>query len=158
MYEVILNSEEQTNQLAYKLGKYIHQKALIILTGDLGAGKTTFTKSLARGLGVKEKVNSPTFTILKEYDSGRKMLYHIDAYRLEGNDDDLGLEEFLDQDAVCVIEWPNYIEHLIPTCRLEITIHYIDPTSRKINFYPIGEYYEKLCKEVLNEYTCNGYI
>ncbi|WP_041138150.1 tRNA (adenosine(37)-N6)-threonylcarbamoyltransferase complex ATPase subunit type 1 TsaE [Beduini massiliensis] len=149
MYKVTLNSVEETNSIALKLGQAINGHAVILLTGDLGAGKTTFTKGLAKGLGVKEIVNSPTFTILKEYHSGRLPLYHFDAYRLEDGYEDLGFGEYIDSDALSVIEWPIYMQEDIPEEYLEINLQYIDEQTRTIEFIPHGLAYETLCKEVL---------
>ena len=127
-----------------------------IISGFLGAGKTTFTASLAKGLGVKEIVNSPTFTILKEYDSGRLPLYHFDAYRLEGQSEDLGFEEILDSEDVCVVEWPEFLEDILPQERLAITIKRIDDSKREFVLNPIGEKYEELVKEIDYENNYHG--
>lgn len=139
---------EQTQSLGIALGKYLFPHALITLTGDLGAGKTTLTKSIAKGLGITQIVNSPTFTILKIYESGRIPLYHFDAYRLEDASEDLGFEEYIDGEGICVIEWPMYIEDILPEERLEIEISYIDEVTRTFTLKPIGSRYEALCQEV----------
>ncbi len=149
MYKVTVNSVEETSRIALKLGQAIKEHTVILLTGDLGAGKTTFTKGIAKGLGVKEIVNSPTFTILKEYHSGRLPLYHFDAYRLEDGYEDLGFGEYIDSEALSVIEWPMYMQEDIPEEYLEINLQYIDEQTRTIEFVPHGFAYETLCKEVL---------
>lgn len=149
MYEIKLNSLEETKSLAKKIGEHIHQKMIILLTGDLGAGKTTFTQNLAIGLGVKEIVNSPTFTILKQYVSGRLPLYHIDAYRLEGSEEDLGFSEYMEEEAVVVIEWPQFIEEDIPSEYIRIHISYVDETSRQMKIEAVGQVYESFLMEVL---------
>ncbi len=149
MYKVTVNSVEETSSIALKLGQAIKEHTVILLTGDLGAGKTTFTKGIAKGLGVKEIVNSPTFTILKEYHSGRLPLYHFDAYRLEDGYEDLGFGEYIDSEALSVIEWPMYMQEDIPEEYLEINLQYIDEQTRTIEFVPHGFAYETLCKEVL---------
>lgn len=148
MYKKIVHSLEETNNLGFKIGAMLHDQTVILLTGDLGAGKTTFTKALAKGLGVKEIVNSPTFTILKEYDSGRLPLYHFDAYRLEDSYSDLGFDEYIHDKAVSVIEWPMYMMEDIPDTYLKIEIHTLDEYVREMIFIPIGKYYEKLCEEI----------
>lgn len=102
------NSREETQALAYKLGASLNKGITILLIGDLGAGKTTFVQGLAKGLDVKSKVNSPTFVIMKEY-QGRIPLIHIDAYRLEGIDQDLGFDDYSEDEVVKVIEWPQYL-------------------------------------------------
>ena len=95
---------------------------------------------------IKKIINSPTFTILKQY-QGRLNLSHFDAYRLEGQDDDLGFEEIFDSDDVCVVEWANFIEDILPTERLEIEIKKIDENAREFIFRAIGSRYEQLLEE-----------
>lgn len=148
MYKITVNNVEETRAMALKLGQQINNHTVILLTGDLGAGKTTFTKGIAEGLGVKEIVNSPTFTILKEYHSGRIPLYHFDAYRLEDGYEDLGFSEYIESKALSVIEWPMYMQEDIPNEYLEINILYMDEQTRTIEFVPHGNHYEELCKEV----------
>ena len=138
---------EETRKLAAELGRKLDKGSLIILSGDLGAGKTTFTQGLARGLDIKGKVISPTFTIMKVY-RGRLPLYHIDAYRMEGIDQDLGFEEYMEDDGVCVIEWPNFIFDIIPDERLQIDISFIDEDRRKLTFSAKGKKYEKIMEEL----------
>ncbi len=116
---------------------------LITLDGDLGAGKTTFTKGIGQGLQIKRVINSPTFTILKQY-RGRLQLSHFDAYRLEGQDNDLGFEEIFDSDDVCVVEWPEFISDILPEKRLEIQINKIDENARKFVLKAIGKEYVQL--------------
>ena len=129
----ITHSAQETKQMATKLGRNIKQGILITLQGDLGAGKTTFAQGLAKGLDIEKTVNSPTFTISKIY-HGRLNLIHIDAYRLEGLHQDLGFDEFFDPQWVCVIEWPKYIEDILPKDRLDIRIERIDEFSRRFHF------------------------
>jgi tRNA threonylcarbamoyladenosine biosynthesis protein TsaE len=97
---------------------------LIILVGDLGAGKTAFVKGLVAGLGSPDPVTSPTFTIAQRYDGGRLTVHHLDAYRLAGPEEaaDLALDELLDDDAVTVIEWGDRLQGILPVDRLEIAI------------------------------------
>ncbi len=112
-YKIRTTSLEQTQDIAYKIGKWVSNGMILTLEGDLGAGKTTFTKGLAKGLGINRNVNSPTFNIIKEY-QGRIPLYHMDVYRLESGGDDIGLDDYLFGDGVCVIEWASRIEDLLP--------------------------------------------
>ena len=109
-------SPEQTESFGYELAKSLCGGDVIALTGDLGAGKTCLTRGIARGLGSTSHVSSPTFTIVNEYDGGRLMLFHFDTYRLSGPDDFLmsGLDEYFYRDGVCVIEWADRIEDLLP--------------------------------------------
>ena len=140
---MITKTVSETKEVAKKLGSHINQKTIILLRGDLGAGKTSFTQGLAQGLGVARTVSSPTFTIMKVY-QGRLPLYHIDAYRLEGINQDLGFEDQLDEKAVCVIEWPEYIEEILPEEHLEIRMNYLSENEREILFQAKGEYYREL--------------
>lgn len=149
MESFIVSSVEQTQKIASLIGQKIKPNSVITLTGDLGAGKTTFTKGLAQGLGIKERISSPTFTILKIYESGRLPLYHFDAYRLENGYEDLGFEEYIDDQGVSVIEWPIYMEEILPKQRLEIEILNIDEQTRQLILKPEGQKYHQLCKEVL---------
>ncbi len=158
MCTLMMNDVKATQDFGYRLGSLINKRTVILLTGDLGAGKTTFTASLAKGLGVKEIVNSPTFTILKEYDSGRLPLYHFDAYRLEGNEQDLGFDEYIDDEAVSVIEWPMFMQEDLPDEYMQIEIKRIEDDKRQMKITCVGKEYGKLCQEALNENISNGYF
>lgn len=140
------NSGKETQDIAYQLGKKIQEPIVLLMRGDLGAGKTTFTQGLAKGLQIQQTVNSPTFTILKIY-QGRLPLYHIDAYRLEGVSQDLGFEEYIDSDGVCVIEWPMYIEELLPREYLDIELLHDGEDCRTMRITAYGEKAEKLLEE-----------
>lgn len=132
MIEIITHSKEETQELAYKLGQSFKQGMTILLIGDLGAGKTTFTQGLAKGLGVTSKVNSPTFVIMKEYE-GRIPLVHIDAYRLEGVQQDLGFEDYTEEEVVKIIEWPQYYYESLEDKNV-IRLERLDENSRLIQF------------------------
>lgn len=147
IYTVNVHSPEETEEFAAHLAALLKMQDLLTLEGDLGAGKTTFTKGLAKGLGVTRMVNSPTFTILKQY-SGRINLNHLDVYRLENSDEDIGFDEVFESDAVSVIEWAKFIEDYLPDDRLEITIIRQSDENREIQLHPIGQRYETLCKEL----------
>ncbi len=142
------NSALETKELAYKIGLLLKQGSLLILKGDLGAGKTTFTQGLAKALEIKRTVSSPTFTIMKVYE-GKMPLYHIDAYRLEGITQDLGFEEMFEDDGVCVVEWPVFIENILPKNRLEIEILNGDGDERFITLIAKGERYEKVLEDLV---------
>lgn len=142
MKEVRVTSLEETNQLAEKIASKLSVPALITLSGDLGAGKTTFTKGLAKALGINATITSPTFTILKSYEE-EVTLHHIDAYRLEGIVQDLGFEEIFDEDAICVVEWFDYIEYALPKDRLQISIS-LDGDDRIFKLEAVGERYTAL--------------
>lgn len=118
-----IHSIEETREFARKIAKLIENHTLVItLDGDLGAGKTTWTKELGKALGVKNVINSPTFTILKSYKQGNgQPFHHIDAYRLEGISQDLGFEDCFDE-GICVIEWSHFMEDQLLDDRLCISI------------------------------------
>lgn len=146
--KVITNSVEETHELGKKIAEFSKPNMVFLFDGDLGAGKTTLTQGIAKGLGVKRIVTSPTFNILKIYNDGRMPLYHIDAYRLEGCHQDLGFDEFLDDDGITVIEWSEYVPSLVPENRLIVTIHLLDEDRREFTFTAYGEAYEKLLEEI----------
>ncbi len=139
---MLSKSEKETIDLGYKIGKKLQKGMCITLVGDLAGGKTTFTKGIGKALNIKEVINSPTFTILKIYNGDIK-LFHIDAYRLEGCEYDLGLDEYLDE-GVMIVEWPIYYKDYLPKEYLEISFKYIDDNTREIIFNPIGDKYKEL--------------
>lgn len=139
---MLSKSEKETIDLGYKIGKKLQKGMCITLVGDLAGGKTTFTKGIGKALNIKEIINSPTFTILKIYNGDLK-LFHIDAYRLEGCEYDLGLDEYLEE-GVMIVEWPIYYKDYLPDEYLEISFKYIDDNTREINFNPIGDRYKEL--------------
>src|SRR5690625_2174104 len=154
MYEIVTRDEKETKKLGKLLAQNIDKGDVITLDGDLGAGKTTFTKGVAEGLGVKRTVNSPTFTIIKEYEGDLLPLYHMDVYRLENSDEDIGFDEYFSGDGVTVVEWATFIEDFLPRQRLNIHIEVIDETKRKIvcqtNDETIGKQLDKLKEQVTN--------
>ncbi|HOF65250.1 MAG TPA: tRNA (adenosine(37)-N6)-threonylcarbamoyltransferase complex ATPase subunit type 1 TsaE [Bacilli bacterium] len=150
-YSFVTNNEKETEKVGALIAPYLTSNSVITLTGDLGAGKTTLTKGLASGLNIKERVISPTFNILKCYFKADIPLYHIDAYRLEDNDADIGLLEYIDGDGIAVIEWPVFIKELIPCSFLEINITILDLNRRQILVKAIGTKYEKII-EIIKEH------
>ncbi|MBW8350714.1 tRNA (adenosine(37)-N6)-threonylcarbamoyltransferase complex ATPase subunit type 1 TsaE [Bacillus sp. IITD106] len=149
-FELKSNSPEETYAIAKSLGKLLKKNDILLLEGDLGAGKTTFTKGLASGLDIHKNVNSPTFTIIKEY-NGRLPLYHMDVYRVEDAFEDLGLDEYFYNDGVTVIEWAHIIEEQLPPEHLSVYIYRNGDDERLLKFVPVGARYEALCKELFNE-------
>ena len=143
---ITFQTEQEMIDFGEKLATYMFPNFILTLKGDLGAGKTTFTKGIGKGLEIKKVINSPTFTIVKIY-HGKMTLYHFDAYRLEGQDDDLGFEEIFDSDDICVVEWANYIEEILPVQRLEVIIKKIDESVREFTFKAIGHRYEQLMED-----------
>ena len=146
MKQITVYSLEDTARLGLKIAEMIKPGMLLTLSGDLGAGKTTFTKYLGKGLGVKKTINSPTFTILKIYQGSKMPMYHMDAYRLEGISQDLGFEEYFEDDGLCVIEWPHFIENQLPNECLDIVItrEAEKEEERRFTFTPIGRRYEEI--------------
>lgn len=132
--EIICKDLSQTYQLAQKIASCLSRGDVLTMNGNLGAGKTSFAQGVALGLGVKDKVNSPTFNILKCYFDGRLPFYHIDAYRLEDKvNNNIGLEEVIEGDGVCLIEWGIYIPNLIYN-NLDVNIEILQDGSRKYIF------------------------
>ena len=144
--EIITNNYNETIELGYQLGKLAKSNMIFCLNGTLGAGKTTLTKGIGQGLGIKKVISSPTFTIMKIY-QGIIPLYHLDCYRLEGLNQDLGFEEYLDDDGLAVVEWSDSIKNLIDEY-LEINIEYLSDDQRKITLLAYGLKYENLLKEL----------
>lgn len=128
---IVVNSPEETMAFARKLGSSLVPGSILTLEGDLAAGKTTFTKGLALGLGITEMVDSPTFAIVKEYE-GKTPLYHMDVYRLDGDSDIDFLLEYFDRDGVCVIEWASIIKEDLPQDRIDVTINRLEADAREI--------------------------
>lgn len=121
-----LDSEDATRTLGLEIADALEPGDVVALIGDLGTGKTALTKYIAEGLGVKEEVSSPTFTIIREYKSGRLPLYHFDVYRLGSGEDllDTGAEELIDGDGACVIEWADIVADALPADSLVVSLGY----------------------------------
>ena len=137
--ENITHSPEETFAIGVEFSKQILPGSVLCFKGDLGAGKTVCIKGICAGLGVTEHVTSPTFTLINEY-NGRLPIYHFDFYRIQSDYDvvDLGLEEYFDGDGVCLIEWPDVIESLLPKKRYEFRLKWdpsFDPEKRSIAVY-----------------------
>ncbi len=147
-YEFISKHPEDTMEFSKRLATLLQPGDVIALEGDLGAGKTTFTKGLAIGLEIHRNVNSPTFTIIKEY-QGRLPLYHMDVYRVEDSFEDLGFDEYFEGDGVTVVEWAHLIESQLPSELLTISLFLGENGSRRFVLEPKGKRYEELCKEIL---------
>ncbi|GLB61962.1 tRNA (adenosine(37)-N6)-threonylcarbamoyltransferase complex ATPase subunit type 1 TsaE [Cytobacillus sp. NCCP-133] len=148
-FEFISNQPEDTMNFSKRLGSILQPGDVLALEGDLGAGKTTFTKGLAQGLGITRNVNSPTFTIIKEY-QGRLPLYHMDVYRMEDSFEDLGFDEYFEGNGVTVVEWAHLIDDQLPDELLTIYLYLGENGSRKLVLEPKGKRYEVLCKEFLS--------
>ncbi|WP_117149620.1 MULTISPECIES: tRNA (adenosine(37)-N6)-threonylcarbamoyltransferase complex ATPase subunit type 1 TsaE [Paraliobacillus] len=147
-FEIITHTSEETTRLAEKLAILLRPGDVVTLKGDLGAGKTTFTKGIGAGLGVRRTINSPTYTIVKEY-VGELTLYHMDVYRLEDSEEDIGFDEYFNGNGISIVEWPQFIQPFLPEARLDISLEVIDDLKRKITFYPKSADFQRLCEELL---------
>lgn len=147
-----IKNQQETGRLALKLASLAEAGDMYCLSGDLGAGKTTFTQYFAKGLGVEDYVTSPTFTILQEY-QGKLPLYHFDVYRITDpyEMEDIGYEEYFYGEGVCVVEWPSLIEAVLPEHYLKINMTVEDEFERKICFEATNDYYRKKIEELLKE-------
>lgn len=123
---LILRTPEDTEALGKRLADLLKPGSVVALIGPLGAGKTALTQAVARGLGVTERLSSPTFTVVQEYRSGRIPLYHFDVYRVNDPDDlfELGFEEYLHGDGACFIEWADLVEDMLPEDTIHIRLDY----------------------------------
>lgn len=148
-YKVTTRDESETIELAQNFESEKFPNMIICLEGDLGSGKTVFTKGIAQSLGIEEVITSPTFNIIKEYSSGEMPLYHMDVYRLDGKIETLGIEDYFRKDGIVVIEWADSIADYLPEERLEIKIKIIDENTRLFIIKPYGRHYEELCEAVL---------
>lgn len=153
MLRIPLKNETETIALGKCLGRFLNAGDLIVMEGDLGAGKTTMTKGIGEALGVTKVINSPTFTILKVY-QGRLPLYHFDVYRLEGNDDDLGFDEYFEGDGVCVVEWAQFLGDQLPKHYLRIQLNHQED-GRMCELEGVGGRYQELEKEVSHAISCD---
>ena len=148
-YKFTSRCEEDTLELAENIESEKFPGMLICLNGELGSGKTVFVKGFAKALGIEETVTSPTFNLVKEYNESEMPLYHLDVYRLDEDDKSIGLSDYLNQDGICIIEWPEMVQDQLPDERLDVKIKVIDDDTRVLVFTPYGQQYEELCEAVL---------
>lgn len=158
--DLISHSARQTRELGAALARRLRPGDLILLSGSLGSGKTTFIQGLASGLGVVDHVSSPTFTLVAEYagmvdDDSAVTLYHIDLYRLESDGEDLlsfGLDEYLeDPDAICAVEWPQRAPGMLPDQWLLVELEPVADTKRRARFIGHGGRYGEVVKQLRSE-------
>lgn len=156
--DIQINDPGETEVIAKIIGSVAESGDTIILTGDLGAGKTTMTKGIALGLGIRQMIKSPTYTIIREYQEGRLPLYHMDIYRVENGAEDLGLEEYFEGDGLSVVEWGKLLGEFLPVDYLDITIakDSEDTEKRVLSIQAIGlqaeEFLERIQKK-MEEHT-----
>jgi len=147
-YKFTSNSDLDTIELAQNIESEKFPNMVICLYGDLGSGKTLFTKAFAKSMGITDNITSPTFNIIKEYE-GECKLFHMDVYRLNEVNQDLGIPEYFKKKGVTIIEWADLIEDILPKKRLDIKIKILDENKRVFQIIPRGEEYEDLCERVL---------
>ena len=147
-YKFTSHSEYETLELAQNFESEKFPNMIICLNGELGSGKTVFVKGIANALGIQDTITSPTFTIIKEYD-GELPLYHLDVYRLDGETQGIGIEEYFSKGGVVVIEWADTISQILPKERLDIKFKVVDENKRVLIITPYGQQYEELCEAVL---------
>jgi len=149
-------SSDQTHKLGQIIGELSRAGDIILLSGPLGAGKTCLAQGIAKGMDIHENTASPSYVLLREF-SGRIPLYHLDLYRLEFNEiGELGLDDYLYGQGVCVIEWAERGQYLLPAHHLQLTLNYSNDTTRLISIEPHGEHYVRMAENVSNSYnSCN---
>ena len=148
-HKITTHNEKETLELAQNFESEKFPNMVICLDGELGSGKTMFTKGIANGLGIEEVITSPTFTIIKEYLDGEMPLYHMDVYRLDGDTSEVGIEDYYTKGGIVVIEWANTIKDVLPEERLDIKFKISGENSRTLIITPHGQKYEELCEAVL---------
>ena len=146
-YKITSHSDNETIAIAQNIESEKFPNMVICLNGDLGSGKTMFTKGFAHAMGIDD-ITSPTFTIIKEY-VGELPLYHMDVYRLNEDDDTIGIKDYFNKGGVTIIEWADVIKNKLPEKRLDIKFKVIDEDTRVLVFMPHGEEYEEICSAVL---------
>ena len=147
-YKITSYNERDTAELAENIESEKFPNMVICLIGDLGSGKTVFVKGFAKSLGITETITSPTFNLIKEYNSGEMPLYHMDVYRLEDAREDIGIEDYYDKSGITIIEWADMIKDRLPEERLEIKFKIIDENTRVLVLTPYGRQYEEICEVV----------
>lgn len=145
----ISKSIEDTLTLAENIESEKFENMAICLDGELGSGKTVFVKGFAKALGIEDNITSPTFNIIKEYYSGELPLFHMDVYRLDEVEEDIGIRDYFKKNGVTIIEWSEMIKKDLPDERLEINFKIIGEDTRVLVFNPIGKIYEDLCESIL---------
>ncbi len=148
-YKYTSRNEKDTISLAQNIESEKFPNMVICLNGELGSGKTVFVKGFASSLEIFENITSPTFNIVKEYHNGELPLYHIDAYRLEDQKENIGISDYFDKDGVTIIEWAELIEDELPSERLDIEFRIKDENTRILILKPHGKMYEDICESIL---------
>ena len=148
-YKYTSRSVDDTIRIAQDIESEKFPNMVICLYGELGSGKTVFTKGFASAMEIEETITSPTFNIIKEYTSGEIPLYHMDVYRLEDTDETIGFNDYFNKGGVTIIEWADIIKDKLPEKRLDIKFKFVDEDTRVLVLIPHGEEYEEICNAVL---------
>ena len=148
-YKYTSRSIDDTMELAENIESEKFPGMVICLDGELGSGKTVFVKGFAKSLGITENITSPTFNLIKEYESGELPLYHMDVYRLEGKCETIGFDDYFKKEGICIIEWSDMICDCLPEERLQIDFKLIDENTRVLVLKPYGQKYIDLVESVL---------
>ncbi|CAD2081641.1 tRNA (adenosine(37)-N6)-threonylcarbamoyltransferase complex ATPase subunit type 1 TsaE [Jeotgalicoccus coquinae] len=154
MHTLKLNSLADTKQLAEILAGEISGGTVIMLSGDLGSGKTTFSQFLGKYLGVKRHMTSPTFNIIKSYNTNADLkLHHMDCYRLEDSEEDLGFDEYFNDSDIALVEWPQFIAEFLPEDVISININYESENERFVTIEGTGDSNIKIAEDVYDKFT-----
>jgi tRNA threonylcarbamoyladenosine biosynthesis protein TsaE len=148
-YKYTSRCEEDTMEIAENIESEKFPGMVICLNGELGSGKTVFVKGFAKALGITDTITSPTFSLVKEYMDGEMPLYHMDVYRLDETNNNIGISDYFNKDGVCIVEWPEMIQDQLPEERLDVKIKVVDDETRVLVFTPYGQQYEDLLTAVL---------
>ena len=148
-FKYISKNIDDTLTLAENVESEKFENMVICLDGELGSGKTVFVKGFAKALGIDDNITSPTFNIIKEYQSGELPLYHMDVYRLDETEEDIGIKDYYNKGGITLIEWSELIKSDLPEERLEIIFKIVDENTRVLIFKPYGRIYEELCETIL---------
>ncbi|TVT27856.1 tRNA (adenosine(37)-N6)-threonylcarbamoyltransferase complex ATPase subunit type 1 TsaE [Salinicoccus cyprini] len=151
-YSIEINGLNETEKLARTLADNMEMGTVILLSGDLGTGKTTFTQFLGRSLGVRRRMSSPTFNIIKTY-RGDHTIHHMDCYRLEDSDEDLGFDEYFNGEDIAIVEWPQFIEDFLPDEHLSIHITVAGEDARVFKFTSSGMKYTKILEALEHDFS-----
>lgn len=150
MIDYKLKNIAATTELGEKIGQQLMPGDCLVLTGELGTGKTALTKGIALGLEIEQMVKSPTYTIVREYHQGRLPLYHMDVYRIEDGGVELGLEEYFAAGGVSIVEWGRQIQAELPESYLEISLNYTENSEqRQVQFESVGLRSERLLNDII---------
>lgn len=148
-FKYISKNINDTLTIAENIESEKFENMVICLDGELGSGKTVFVKGFAKALGIEDNITSPTFNIIKEYNNGELPLFHMDVYRLDEIEEDIGIKDYYNKGGITIIEWSDLIRGDLPEERLEITFKILEEDKRVLVFKPHGRIYEELCESIL---------